>query len=67
MGGAHVAEAAFDTDDHHVAGHLAGDAGACDRRPGDDLPVAGVDGEENPDDSSVPATQLEMIRAPPDI
>ena len=63
MPGLGRAKAALDARDHGVLDHLAGDAGRrC--RPGDDLAVAGVDGEQHADGRAVAAADLEVVGAP---
>src|SRR6266702_1253544 len=57
------AEVPLDAVDHHVADHLAGDAGGgCD--PGDRFAIMAIEGEGNADDLAVPAGELQHIRAP---
>jgi len=55
------AEAALEGGDHEVAHHLAGDAGLCHGRPGNDLAVAGIQDEENAHDFAVPGMDLQMV------
>ena len=52
--GAIRAEALLDTADHHVADHLAGDAGGGGH-PADDLAVVAIEGEGDAHDLAVPA------------
>src|SRR5437868_7455828 len=66
MGRARCAKALLDAVDHHVADHLAGDAGRCGD-PADDLAVVAIEGEGEPHHLAVPAGELQAIRAPPDI
>ena len=56
-------EAAFDAFDHHVADHLAAEAGG-DRGPADDLTVVAVEDEGDAHHLAVPAGELEAVRAP---
>ena len=66
VGRADRAEALLDAADHHVADHLTGDAG---RRgdPTNDLAVVAIEGEGEAHDLTVPAGELQAIRAPADI
>src|SRR5579864_4447328 len=66
MRGADVAEPLLDAADHHIADHLAGDAGGR-RDPADDLAVVAIERESDPHDLAVPAGELEAVRAPADI
>jgi hypothetical protein len=50
---------------HHVAQVRAGDACIGDRRPGNDLPVEGIDDEGETDDLASPAGELQPIAAGP--
>src|SRR5437762_9267103 len=61
---ADLTKALLDTVDHHVADHLAGDAG---RRgdPADNLAIMAVEGKGEAHDLAVPAGELECVRAPP--
>src|SRR5205807_2766498 len=59
-------EAPLDAVDHHVADHLAGNAGRCGD-PTDDLAVMAIEGEGEAHDLAVPAGKLEAIRAPADV
>ena len=61
-----LAEAALDAVDHHVADHLAGDAGGR-RQPADDLAVVAIESEGDADDLAVPAGELQRVRAPADV
>src|ERR1700745_3061231 len=59
-------EPTLDANNHQIAHQVAGDAaGRC--RPGDDFPIASVDGEQDPEELAIAASELEMIRAPTDI
>jgi len=49
---------------HHVSNHAAADARSDDGMPCDDLAVMGIDDEGDPDEVSVPATDLEAVRTP---
>ncbi len=60
-------EAALDSGDHQVAHHLAGDAGIGDGRPGNDLPIAGVDDEDDAHHLAIAGMDFEMIGTPADI
>src|SRR6476646_9362421 len=51
-------EPALDGGDHEIAYHLAGDTGVRHGRPGDDLAVAGIEHEQDPDDRH----QLNVLR-----
>src|SRR5271170_7652471 len=57
------AEALLDATHHHVADHLAGDAGGR-RHPGDRLAVVAVEGERDAHDLAVPAGEFQRIGAP---
>src|SRR4029078_9667221 len=57
------AEALLDRAHHHVADHLAGDAG-CRRHPGDRLAVMAIEGEGDAHHLTVPASELQRVRAP---
>src|SRR5215469_9296226 len=59
-------EPTLDANNHQIAHHFAGDAGGRGR-PGDDFPIASVDGEQDPEELAIAASQLEMIGAPTDI
>src|SRR5256885_3792985 len=61
---ADLTKALLDTVDHHVADHLAGDAG---RRgdPADNLAIMAIEGKGEAHDLAVPAGELECVRAPP--
>lgn len=48
---------------HHVAHVRAADACVGDRRPGDNLAVKSVDDEGETDDLTVPAGELQTVRA----
>lgn len=54
-------EAAFDSRDHQITDHLAGDAGIGYGRPGDDLPVTGVDDEDDAHHLAIAGMDLQMI------
>lgn len=53
--------AAFHRRDHEVTHHFAGDAGIGHGRSGDDLPVAGIDDEQNADHLAIAGMDLQMI------
>lgn len=55
------AKAPFHGFDHQVAHHFARYASMSDGRPSDDLTVAGVDDEQNPDDVTVAAFKFKMV------
>src|SRR5271165_406586 len=57
------AETLLDAADHHVADHLAGDAGSR-RNPGDRFAVVAVEGERNTHDLAVPAGEFQRIGTP---
>ena len=57
------AEALLDAADHHVADHLAGDAGGG-RHPADDFAIMAIEGEGDPHDFAAPAGELQRVRAP---
>ena len=57
---------AVDANNHQIAHHFAGDAGGRGR-PGHDFPVASVDGEQDTEELTIAASELEMIGAPTDI
>src|SRR6516225_2300268 len=57
------AETLLDAADHHVADHLAGDAGGR-RNPGDRLAVVAVEGERDTHGVAVPAGEFQRIGAP---
>src|SRR5215472_13138826 len=59
-------KALLDAVDHHVADHLAGDAGRRGN-PADDLAVVAIEGEGNAHDLAIPAGELQAIRAPADV
>ena len=59
-------EPTLDANNHQIAHHFAGDAGGRGR-PGDDFPIASVDGEQDPEELAIAASELEMIGAPTDI
>src|SRR6185503_5876415 len=63
MWGAEGAEALLDAVDHHIADHLAADAGGR-RHPGDRLTVMAIEGEGDAYDLAVPASELQRVRAP---
>ncbi len=57
-------EAALDGGDYQIADHLTGDTGLRDRRPGDDLAVAGIQYDEDTDLLAISGMDLQMVRAP---
>src|SRR5262249_19052346 len=59
-------EPTLDANNHQIAHHFAGDAGGRGR-PGDDFPIAGVDGKQDTEELAIAASELEMIGAPTDI
>src|SRR6516162_1344022 len=59
-------EPTLDANNHQIAHHFAGDAGGRGR-PGDDFPIASVDGKQDPEELAIAASELEMIGAPTDI
>ena len=59
-------EPPLDANNHQIAHHFAGDAGGRGR-PGDDFPIASIDGEQDPEELAIAASELEMIGAPTDI
>src|SRR5215471_4408604 len=59
-------EPTLDANNHQIAHHFAGDAGGRGR-PGDDFPIASVDGEQDTEELAIAASELEMIGAPTDI
>src|SRR5437868_3630965 len=63
MRGADRAEALLDAADHHVADHLAGDAGGC-RHPTDNFAVVAIESEGDAYDLAVPANEFQRVRAP---
>jgi len=60
------AEALFDAADHHVADHLAGDAGGGGD-PADHLAVMAIEGEGEAHDLTIPTGELQAIRTPADV
>ena len=63
---ADVAEPLFDAAHHHIADHLAGDAGGC-RHPTDHLAVMAIEGEGGAHHLAIPAGELECVGAPADV
>jgi hypothetical protein len=59
-------EPTLDANKHQIAHHFAGDASGRGR-PGDDFPIASVDGEQDTEELGIAASELEMIGAPTDI
>ena len=59
-------EAELDGRDHKIRHHLAGDAGIGDVRPSDNLPVTGVDHEDDAHHLVIAGMDLQMIGAPAD-
>lgn len=62
--GAERVEQALDAVEHHVADHLAGNAAAMGRDPGNDFAVMGVDGEGDAHHLAIPAWYLKAIGRP---
>ena len=62
--GAERVEPALDAGEHHVADHLAGNAAAMGRDPGDDFAVMGVDREGDAHHLAIPAWYLKTIGRP---
>ena len=54
-------EAALDGSDHQITDHLAGDASIGYGRPCDDLPVTGVDDEDEAHHLVIAGVDLQMI------
>jgi hypothetical protein len=63
---ADVAEPLFDAAHHHVADHLARDAGSRSD-PADHLAVMAIEGEGDPYHLAIPAGELEAVGAPADV
>src|SRR5580704_6312436 len=63
---ADLAEPLLDAAHHHVADHLARDAGGC-RYPTDDLAIVTIEGKGDADDLAVPAGELQCVGAPADV
>jgi hypothetical protein len=59
-------EPTLDANNHQIAHHFAGDAGGGSR-PGDDFPIPSVDGEQDTEELTIAASELEMVGAPTDI
>jgi len=59
-------EPTLNASNHQIAHHFTGDAGGRSR-PGDDFPIASVDGEQDTEELAIAASELEMIGAPTDI
>src|SRR5215831_20922846 len=57
------AKALLDAPNHHIADHLAGDAGGR-RHPGDCLAVMAIQRKGDAHDIAIPAGELEHVRAP---
>ena len=57
-------EAQFYRLQHQIAHHRAADADAGHRMPSEHFPVMGIDDEDDADDLSITAGDLEDIRAP---
>ena len=57
-------EAQFHRLPHQIAHHRAADADAGHRMPSEHFPVMGIDDEDDADDLSIPAGDLEDIGAP---
>lgn len=60
-------EATLDCRDHQDAHNLTGDAGIGDSRPGDDLPVAGINDKDDTNHLAIAGMDFQMIGAPSDI
>src|SRR5438105_1173989 len=62
-GAADRTEALLGAADHHVADHLAGDAGGrC--HPADDFAIMAIEGKGDAHDLAIPGEKLQRIRAP---
>ncbi|MNN33809.1 hypothetical protein D3C81_1475810 [compost metagenome] len=64
MRGSCCMEAFLDRLQHHIAHVRAGDARIGNCRPGNDLAVEGIDDESETNDLSIPAGELQTVRAP---
>src|SRR5271166_3892141 len=63
MRSANCAKALLDALNHHIADHLAGDAGGR-RHPGDGFAVMAIEGEGNAHHLAVPTREFQRVRAP---
>jgi hypothetical protein len=60
-------EAALDGSDYQITDPLPGDAGIGNSRPGDDVPITGVDDEDDAPHLAIAGTDLKMTPAPADV